>query len=222
MTSGSDIAGPRWSRQCPSDVNAVGLTLMRVPVQTANRWAYKEWAVVCEALASGRQTVLLRKGGISEGPHGFEVEHREFWLFATRFHQTPEDLTEDGASLLDQVAAPRPGLVLLPAYARVDDVHWIDDECRLPHLAGLHVLSDRTVAERFHYRRPGLYALTARIYRPPRPLTIPDSPHFAGCRTWVDLPSELSTDGLTPVLGNADYQSQREKIARALGGPALT
>ena len=33
---------------------------------TALQVALKEWATVCHALETGRQTVLLRKGGIYE------------------------------------------------------------------------------------------------------------------------------------------------------------
>ena len=39
-----------------------------------NRSALKEWAVVARALGSGRQTLLLRKGGIHERRGEFEVE----------------------------------------------------------------------------------------------------------------------------------------------------
>ena len=42
---------------------------------------FKEWAVVCEALGSGRQSIILRKGGIAEGREGFSFKHREFFLF---------------------------------------------------------------------------------------------------------------------------------------------
>ncbi len=49
------------------------------------RTAFKEWAAVCAALSAGRQTVILRKGGIAEGPGGFQPEHGEFWLLPTRF-----------------------------------------------------------------------------------------------------------------------------------------
>ena len=46
-----------------------------VQMQTTNNVAFKEWAVVCAALASGRQTIILRKGGMEEGRDGFRVEH---------------------------------------------------------------------------------------------------------------------------------------------------
>jgi hypothetical protein len=28
---------------------------------------FKDWAIVCEALGRGRQSIILRKGGIGEG-----------------------------------------------------------------------------------------------------------------------------------------------------------
>ena len=48
--------------------------------------ALKEWAVVVEALAQGEQNFLLRKGGIAEGKHGFELKHRRFLFFPTWEH----------------------------------------------------------------------------------------------------------------------------------------
>ena len=37
--------------------------------------AFKEWAVICKALATGRQLLILRKGGIDEpgGDFGFDT-----------------------------------------------------------------------------------------------------------------------------------------------------
>ena len=31
---------------------------------------FKEWAIVCEALGRGEQSIILRKGGIAEGREG--------------------------------------------------------------------------------------------------------------------------------------------------------
>src|SRR5258705_3213217 len=45
------------------------------------RTAFKEWAIVVDALGRGEQIVILRKGGIREGRGGFHVEHPQFWLF---------------------------------------------------------------------------------------------------------------------------------------------
>ena len=58
----------------------------------ATNAALKEWAMICQALADGRQTLLVRKGGIQEIKDGFEVTHRSFWLFPTYVHQKATDL----------------------------------------------------------------------------------------------------------------------------------
>ena len=41
----------------------------------------KEWATVVKALENGKQTVILRKGGILETASGFEIESKKFLLF---------------------------------------------------------------------------------------------------------------------------------------------
>lgn len=185
-----------------------------------NSIAFKEWAVVCAALADGRQSLIVRKGGIQEGPRGFEVEHREFWLFPTYLHENPDAIVDEDRPLLDRAQAERPAAdeVHLGLYAVVEDVVLVTDESLLPRLTGLHIWSHRTLSDRFHYRRPGLFVLTVRMFRLPRPIVIPNSPHFDGCRTWVDLPSDppLPTDGLFPVLSDAEFDRQRERVRTVL------
>ncbi len=189
-------------------------------MESVNRIALKEWAVVCAALASGRQIILLRKGGIDEGPHGFQPEHAEFWLFPTQFHQRADELTSDDALLLDEVeqSAPPPGVVRLGLYAAVERVDFLEGEARLSALDGLHVLSPATVAERFAYRKPGLFVLTVRVYRRDEPFEISDAPHFAGCHSWVDLRNKLPTNGILPVLNDAEFRRQVEVVSERLRG----
>ncbi|HUE16161.1 MAG TPA: DUF1802 family protein [Planctomycetaceae bacterium] len=183
----------------------------------ANRFAFKEWAVTCEALATGRQSLLLRKGGIHERHGRFEVEHGEFWLFPTRFHQNPDEVREDARPLLKQVAneTPPAGTVRLSLYAVVEEVIELSQESLLPRLADLQILAEQTLVERFHYRRPALYVLPVRIYRRSEPLTLAESPHFAGCRTWVELGQELSSEALVPVLNDAAHASRMQAIRSA-------
>ena len=63
--------------------------------------ALKEWAVVVAALARGDQFFLLRKGGIAEGKHGFELQHREFLFFPTWEHQHADWVRPEYGSLFD-------------------------------------------------------------------------------------------------------------------------
>lgn len=183
-----------------------------------NRFALKEWALVCAALASGRQTVLLRKGGIEEGPDGFRPEHDQFWLLPTRFHQSPEELTPVGAALLDDVAAAEPpaGTLRIDLYATATEVCRIEKESYLAGLDGLHVLAPQTVRDRFHYRAPGLWVMLLRVYRRPEPFELGDSPHIAGCRSWVDLRNKLPTAGLEPLSSEALHQKAIERLQQLL------
>jgi len=187
-------------------------------MEPVNRIALKEWAVVCAALAAGRQTILLRKGGIDEGPGGFRPEHSEFWLLPTRFHQRADELTSDAAPLLEDVerSAPPVGVVQLGLYAVVDRVDYVEDEQRFAAIKGLHVLAPPTVSERFAYRSPGLYVVTVRVHRRDEPFEISDAPHFAGCHSWVDLRNKLPTGGLTPVLDDAEFRRRAELVRERL------
>ena len=51
---------------------------MTAPIPPSLSFALKEWAAVCQALSTGRQIVLLRKGGIHEAAGEFELDHRQF------------------------------------------------------------------------------------------------------------------------------------------------
>lgn len=187
----------------------------------ANRFAFKEWAVICEALRLGRQSLILRKGGIHEGRAGFRVEHDQFWLFPTNFHQSPDDLSEVHRDLWRHIRRPPPGddQISLRTYVAVEQIIEIEDESLLPKLNGLHAWSERVLHERFHYKRPGLFALLVRTFQLPAEVCLPNAPHFAGCRSWVDLPTELSTANLQPVLVDARHQAQLAAIRERLAVP---
>ncbi|SVB06991.1 uncharacterized protein METZ01_LOCUS159845, partial [marine metagenome] len=66
--------------------------------------AFKEWAVVVEAIGSGRQIVILRKGGIAEGVGGFKAEHDRFWLFPPRFPQQAKGVIDSEAALFTRIS----------------------------------------------------------------------------------------------------------------------
>jgi hypothetical protein len=187
-------------------------------MQTANYIAFKEWAVVCRALAEGAQSIILRKGGIHEGREGFRIEHREFWLFPTQFHQQPEQLTTAAEPIWRRTMAEAPpaGTIPIGHYVVIEKVHEILDETQLDRLGGLHIWSDATIHERFHYRRPGLFLLLARVFEIPKPHILNDTPYFAGCRSWVELPESLSTTDAVPVLPDEQFAAVRKAVSGAL------
>jgi hypothetical protein len=83
-------------------------------------------------------------------------------------------------------------------------------------LAGLHCWSQETVQARFAYRTPGLFVLPARVYRAAQAFEIPDTPEYAGCRSWVELDRELPTEGATPVLGDEAFRDVLRALDRLL------
>src|SRR5260370_12859557 len=70
-----------------------------LPGNSMLQHAIKEWAVVCQALARGKQAVILRKGGIAEAYGEFKVEHKQFWLYPTYLHQKPDGIKPNAVPL---------------------------------------------------------------------------------------------------------------------------
>src|SRR5690349_6003032 len=85
------------------------------------RIAFKEWAVVVDQLGRGEQILILRKGGIAEGRDGFQLEHEEFLLFPTLFHQQRESVTEAAQARYDELkpSLPPEGRVRIEYFVKV-------------------------------------------------------------------------------------------------------
>jgi hypothetical protein len=190
---------------------------------SALRHALKEWAVICRALADARQALVLRKGGIAEADDSFRVEHTRFWLFPTYAHQQADALTPEGHALLSQVEAdrPPPGVVRLTHWAEVGGVFQLHNLAAALKLEGLHLLTMETVRSRFAYRTPGLFALPVRVWKAPHSVDLPETPYYAGCKSWVELERGLPTKGSVPVLTDADFRDRMVALERLLQPTAL-
>lgn len=180
--------------------------------------AFKEWSIICDALARGDQTLILRKGGIEEGRDGFRVAHDRFWLYPTRFHASRDQLAPAlHARLDDPSTAPvAPGEVTLALLAEVTRVVQLDSLDQALRLTGLHGWSDDTVTARFHYRRPGLFLLVVRIHHLAEPHRLLETPDYAGCKSWVELDRGFDTTRLTPVLTDTQFQAAAATIESRL------
>jgi hypothetical protein len=187
-------------------------------------FAFKEWAGVCTALAGGRQTLIVRKGGIAEGPRGFVPEHDVFWLYPTYVHQGEQGLRIDAGAReprevtpLARSGAEPPGDVLLHALAVVESITFVAREEILGALDGLHVWTEETLARRFHYRRPGLWVLGVRVFVRGEPHVLTVTDEHAGCKTWVPLDPPRETAGCAAVLSDDAFARQHERLLAALG-----
>ena len=161
--------------------------------------AFKEWQIVCKALASGRQTVILRKGGIHEGREGFAWKHEQFALFPTRFHAQeegvrPADWAQIGDGERSELKEWQEGEVVpIRWQCQVvkavtlniwEDVHALQEQ---------HIWTEEVVRERFDWEMKGmkgqsLHAAFVKV----QPLPVELSVVYAkschgGCRSWLDL-----------------------------------
>ena len=181
-----------------------------------NRHAFKEWSVVCAALAKGKQSLILRKGGVEDGAEGIRIEKPEFWLYPTYLHQEQQPISD---ALIGGPLATTPvsgSKISIRNYAVVQRADFISTEVALARLQKFHVWSNSTIAQRFHYRKPGLWAMIVRIFELDKPFEIEQSAEMAGCRSWVELPDEFPTPELRPVLSDDEFETTRAAIETQL------
>jgi hypothetical protein len=183
----------------------------------SSRVAFKEWAGVCDALVTGRQAIILRKGGILEGPGGFAPEHSFFWLYPTHVHQAEQGLRleREGEAASSGSPPAATARVMIQAFAAVELVHYVAAEEALPSLTPFHIWTEETVRKRFHYRKPGLWVLGVRVFRREEPWPLEPTPEQLGCKSWVVLETPLATEGLEPVIESEQW-AQRLGWLRSL------
>lgn len=187
------------------------------------RFAFKEWAVVCHALAQGRQSLILRKGGIAEEQGEFRPEHRRFWLYPTFVHQQAAGVKPEALPLLDQAQSNRPpeGMIKLTHFVEMHEFYHLHDMVGALRLRHLHIWSDETIFQRFKYRTPGLFAFVVRVFEAPQSHLLPDSPAYQGCKSWVDLEQELPTKGARVVLDDLAFKKLADECGHLLNPTRL-
>jgi hypothetical protein len=176
--------------------------------------AFKEWAVICEALGQGQQAIILRKGGIEEKAGEFAIEETRFWLYPTYSHQQNDGIQDEARPLLQQVEANRPPaeMARLQYWAEITGAYRLREELPALLLSHLHCWSEDTVRKRFNYQMPGLYVLVVRVHRVAKAHEVAVVPAYEGCRSWIDLEKSLSTEGSTPVLDDASFRIVQRQL----------
>jgi hypothetical protein len=173
---------------------------------------FKEWALVCAALGDGRQSVIIRKGGIAEGRDGFQFRHREFFLFPTFFHEQVERTRLTNVILSKSL----PNEVEILFFARIEETRAVTDWEQVRALEPLHILQERVVRERFDYDdAPGVQVAFVRVFRLEPAWCFPDSARYGGCRSWVDLPDAPEDLRLQPIFSDFENDAKRAQF-RAL------
>jgi hypothetical protein len=198
------------------------------PASPAPFPAFKEWAAVVAALRAGAQTIILRKGGISEGRGGFDPGRADrFWLFPTAFHAQREKLRPEAARFFPAaetasgtIAATPPLPATPPAldtYADLVAHRFISDWAEVAALAPLHLWTEATVRERFDWARPaGLHVLLVRVHRLAAPVALPAGLDLGGCKSWIDLPlGDPAAHASTPALDDDAFRTVLRRFPAA-------
>jgi len=192
------------------------------PVAPAAAIGFKEWALVCDLLTSGQQSLILRKGGIHEGRGGFEWKHRGFFLFPTWFHTQAEKLRGDFAATAFPPEEERTS-VDIDGYAELSQAWKVTDWARVEAIASLHAWNEEVVRERFVYDDEScLHIALVRAWKLPRRWTFPYSKSYGGCRSWVNLPDEglALLEQAAPAIGEDAWQVTAARLREALGEPS--
>jgi hypothetical protein len=183
------------------------------------RTAFKEWAIVVDALGRGAQILILRKGGISEGRGGFQVEYPRFLLFPTLFHQQRESVLPSAQTRFDQIAPlfPAAGTLRIEFYAEIAEWGRLESLADAERLRGQHIWRDEVVAERFDWgKSKNIFAIAARIFRLPSPVTLPMLPAYGGCKSWVEVQQDVEVGGAAPVLNDSEFAARLSRFTTAL------
>jgi hypothetical protein len=192
------------------------------------RHAFKEWAIIVDALTSGRQIIILRKGGLIEGPGGFKVEHPEFFLFPTLFHQQRESVLPEAQARFDEIMhlMPGPEVIRLECFARVEAWQKLESLSAAYALRGLHIWRDDVVEARFDWgRSKEIYAMAVRIFRLAAPVELPMRESYAGCKSWIELAEDIDTVDAHAVLDDTAFAAQLLLFQKALdpvANPAIS
>ena len=92
--------------QAPRGFKNVEPITVTSPTASGPYIALKEWAALVAAIGDGEQIILLRKGGIREGP--FKAPASSFYLFPTSFHSEGRLLKPDAETAYQRVMLWQP------------------------------------------------------------------------------------------------------------------
>jgi hypothetical protein len=180
------------------------------------RYALKEWAVTIGALESGATIMLLRKGGIHE-PQPFRLAQLEVLLYPTYEHQVADQLKPQYQHLLPPRLATVSESLTLSACAQITDGFLLQDPTLLPGLLPFHLWTEAFVQERWAWKpHIPLFVLLLRVAKLPQPVIIPYHKRYGGCRSWLELETEIETSAAVPVVSDSAYSLQVAQICELL------
>ena len=147
---------------------------------------FKELASVCQAIAQGRQSILLRKAGIRESTSESGFKTTSFYLLPTQYHEKGSKTPSQDFPISLRVEVIRSG----------DLIHWTQIEKLLPFTA----YDPKTIREHFDSRDEKLLHFAQIQSFTLAPIwNLPHSPTLSGCRSWFEIPSPPTSIKESPM-----------------------
>jgi hypothetical protein len=179
--------------------------------------ALKEWAVAVDALETGEQIMIMRKGGIIEETRDFQLESNAFFLFPTYEHQKKELLKDAYQPRLDQIldeTDAKEAKVLITSYAEAAADIEVTSQEELDRLFPFHIWTEHFAEERLRWKRTKpLHILILRVYKLEKAVELPVLPEYIGCKSWISLKMKLA-EGISksPVLSDEEFSRRKAMI----------
>ena len=161
-------------------------------------------------MALGKQILIVRKGGIHQDDKEFRIIHPNFLLFPTYEHQKLDLLKspvhQDSITPLEDV--PNGNEVHFKYWLQVTNIYELRDSETLSKISPFHHWTEDYVKSRFHWRpsQPLTLALL-RLFKLENETSVPLTPEFSGCKSWVELDQNIPVVSAQPVLSDDEYLS---------------
>lgn len=165
--------------------------------------AFKEWSYIVTALGKGKQSIILRKGGISEENGDFELKGKEFLLFPTLFHQAEQLVKPSWLPFLkSEEYYEQAEKVRIKYFARVVESQVVNDWAKVKKLDPFHSWKEEIIKERFTRWENKIQLLVVQVFELGAAQDILLKPEYEGCKSWIDLDTPIDLIGRPVVNKN--------------------
>ncbi len=157
--------------------------------------ALKEWQVVNDAILEGKQSILVRKGGILDTINDFPPEEKEFLIFPTYEHQKKEYVKKEFHYLFKEpeVSKCEVGEVLLEKYkinllCKLKECKQITDKKQLKDILQYVIYTYEFLEMRFNYRQDEpLNVLVIEPHTLEKEILVEYTDSIKGCKSWITI-----------------------------------
>ena len=179
----------------------------------------KEWAVVVEAIRSGKQCYLLKKGGLTEPDHpDFERPGGIFGLIPTFQKQSPDNLRAESCREFNECLNGDDTSATYSITTVVDITEQVvlSNPIRAHRLWERHVWRADYITDRINTRpEVPLHLLFVRAYELAKPIELKREDGFGDMRHWVALGQDASLDDAKVILKDPEFKRET-RIVREL------